>query len=481
MHSRSPKELAAAHVSKVYAEQSEWDLIAEVGLDRGIFEEVEESEIFHANGRPILAGAMGVEKEKEIDGRIQHCLRFITILTPLNQLTKDIPGDAGLLPFVAHAVLLILGPEECALVDSEDFTSCFNLMLMPRAWRGFMAFERKVSGSVKGPGESDFRIAIRTVPMGWRGAVDLVQHCVRHIVFELAEIDPLSEIRKGADFPPGPMYSIVYLDSFDHIRVLARNLALRAEDTESAEHKRFKTVCAELGLPFNVAKSLVGNFKGTLQGGEFDGWQGFFGHKRSRSHRLVYLTLGLILQEFVSTPAARHWAGLACFAASYRRPLFSCLGVIFQRIEAEEMLQVDGPFVEELLSLVGLLPLAVTNLRAQLHNHISCSDASPSGGGAAIASEFSKLEPIGPGRAPEQNQYLCPAKCGYVGVSMEAVIAHRDRGCPGPPKGALGAFAEVSVGTVTALQGRGCPDPPKGAWERAQKVTCRGRQCLHRR
>ena len=98
-------------------------------------------------------------------------------------------------------MLLILGPEECVLVDSEDFISCFNLMRMPEAWRGFMAFERKVSGKVRGPGLPDFRIAIRTVPMGWKGAVDLVQRCVRKVVFELAEVDPATEVKKKHDFP----------------------------------------------------------------------------------------------------------------------------------------------------------------------------------------------------------------------------------------------------------------------------------------
>ena len=54
-----------------------------------------------------------------------------------------------------------------------------------------------------------------------------------------------------------------------------------------------------------------------------DGWRGLFGHRRPRSHHLPFLTLGLVSKAIIGDSAARHWAGLACFAASYRRPMYA--------------------------------------------------------------------------------------------------------------------------------------------------------------
>ncbi|CAK0858151.1 unnamed protein product [Prorocentrum cordatum] len=368
-------------------------------------------------------------------------LRFITIMTPVNQFMATLEGDANKLPYLGHALLIILGSCEEALVDSEDFESCFNLFVQPLAWRGFTAYERMVSGFVKGPDCSDFRVGIRTVPMGYRGAVDLVQLLVRRLVFVRAGVAPETEVAKGSLFPTGPDYSMVVLDSFDYVRVLDKALAGSELERESPEHARFVGVCRELGLPLNVGKRLVGSYRATIQGGESDGKLGLYAHARRRSRHAIRLSMGMLMDSAWTEGVVRHWGGLACYAASYRRPLYSVLQDIFRLLECPGELKTPNlQVLTEIITFAGLLPMAAGSLRAEVYEHISITDASPTGGGAA---------------AP----YPCPARCGYAAGGLEELLAHRrkpegpDTGpcCQALELGSFPTFVEVFSGTSAKL------------------------------
>ncbi|CAK0829300.1 unnamed protein product, partial [Prorocentrum cordatum] len=177
--------------------------------------------------------------------------------------------------------------DEGAVVDSEDFVSCFNLLRMPRSWDGFLVYERPVSGAVLGRrAEDTFRVSLTTVPMGWSGAVAVVQAVVRRLVFGEAEVDLATEV--------------------------AKSKAMAGQ--ESPEHRRFVGVRRRLGLPLNKAKSLIASFQALLQGGEFE-----------EQPASAPTGAGVVAAE----AALRRWAGLACFCAGYRRPLFSILQDVF--------------------------------------------------------------------------------------------------------------------------------------------------------
>ena len=329
-----------------------------------------------------------------------------------------------------------------AIVDSEDFTSAFNLVRMPEAWAGFLVYEKEVSGSVLGRDPEDYyRFAITTVPMGWSAAVAVIQAVVRRLVFGEAEVEVATEISKVKEFPVGPDFSLVYLDSFDFLRVRCRQVLRELEGRESPEHQRFVRVCEHLGLPLNLGKGIVGNCCAVLQGGEFDGRVGLLGHGRNRGRHLVRLSLGLASWTSCSEALLRHWAGLACFAATYRRPLYSILSGIFPAIEGfghEE--ELGTGLLEEILVFASLCPLAVSNLRAKVLDQISCSDASPSGGGAATADHLSLLfrPSFTPVAITAESGLPCPGRCGCTFVSWDDLHKHRSMmdTCPGSPMAA---------------------------------------------
>ena len=121
--------------------------IAQVGLDRGISWEVDEYEVFKSpSGVPVYVGAMGVDKSSSSEGGL---LRFVSIWCPVNHFLPPLEGDAKRLPYLGHALLILLAEGESALTDSEDLQSCFNLFAQPESWKGFGAFEKLVSGKVQ--------------------------------------------------------------------------------------------------------------------------------------------------------------------------------------------------------------------------------------------------------------------------------------------------------------------------------------------
>ncbi|CAK0857154.1 unnamed protein product, partial [Prorocentrum cordatum] len=427
------------HVSRVHASQHEWDKLAGEGLRRGIFQEIEGNRVFKAkDGSRLLNGAMGVNKFKEVQGKAMHHLRAITIMTPLNQHLREITGEVDYLPCIAHAILIILGADEEAVVDSEDFVSCFNLVRMPRSWTGFLAYEKPVSGSVLGrPDGCDFLIGITTVPMGWSGAVAVIQAAVRRLVFGDAEVDVQTRIARCKPFPRGPDYSLVYLDPFDFIRKRCRQALGELGGSESKEHARFLDACRLMGLPLlNAGKTLVGSYRAALQGGEFDGRPGSLARSQKRGRHLIRLTSGMAAQGFWPEVVLRHWAELACYARSYRRPLFSLMAEVFTTMDNCHGGDVfHEAALDEIILFAALAPLAATNLRAPLAPRISCTDASPDGGGAGLAASFSKVlgascAAQGPRRSCQGVPFGSAPRCLHVGLEglyeqMGAPIAEK--------------------------------------------------------
>ncbi len=81
-----------------------------------------------------------MDKCKEVDGILEHHLRFISILTPLNMYMRKLCGGSWLLPQASLLNMVVLGEGEFMWVDGEDRMSCFNLFVLPDAWRVLLLF-----------------------------------------------------------------------------------------------------------------------------------------------------------------------------------------------------------------------------------------------------------------------------------------------------------------------------------------------------
>ncbi len=56
---------------------------------------------------------------------------------------RKINGDRWLLPQATFFNMVVLGEGELVWVDGEDLQSCFNLFVLPEAWRGYCCCSKK--------------------------------------------------------------------------------------------------------------------------------------------------------------------------------------------------------------------------------------------------------------------------------------------------------------------------------------------------
>ena len=208
------------HQSRVRASDDEWCKVVKAAHERGLMVAVELDEVFKdQKGRPVLNGAGAVKKEKKIGGKVVQTQRFISNLIPSNMFQDRLEGDDKLLPYLGQLTLLEQEEDEVWLVDSEDFTSCFNLFRLPPVWYKFMAFEKPVDASLLGGAAGRMVYpAMAVLPMGWVSSVAVVQSIVRSLVFKEADIPVESEIAKTQPLPADEDLTVIYLDSYDQLR-----------------------------------------------------------------------------------------------------------------------------------------------------------------------------------------------------------------------------------------------------------------------
>ena len=125
---------------------------------------------------------------------------------------------------------LVLNEKEIMLCFSEDQSGCFHAYEIPCCWRGFFVLERKVPWQALGIERSgETRVRVRTCPMGWIQAVDLIQEAHRRLLTlpqpQGAGLDWKKFVRMGAPVPepsetaPRDWYS-VYVDNFDQGKIV---------------------------------------------------------------------------------------------------------------------------------------------------------------------------------------------------------------------------------------------------------------------
>ena len=114
--------------------------------------------------------------------------------------------------------------------------------------------------------------------------------------------------------------------------VAAEGYQLGASNEKSPVMQNFVNACSKFGLPLNLGKSVVRSFVGACLGGELDGVSGILRVSQEKSHVFASKTAAILSCKQVNQVACQHWAGVACFSAGFRRPIFSVLQEIFQFI-----------------------------------------------------------------------------------------------------------------------------------------------------
>ena len=438
MQSILPPEEWPKDIPKSYVRASDetWCKLVEEGYRRGLFQACPEAEVLtDPTGRKILNGAGAVQKFKG-----DRCLqRFISIFCPLNSVSRKITGDEDTLPYVGQVNLLFVPEEAEVVIDSEDMASAFNLFEMPTGWRGLFCYEKQVPAHFLGlEGDAPTYVSLRTVPMGWISAVGIVQAAIRHLAFEEAGLPLEAEVQKWKELPAGDRL-LLYLDSVDQLRIVSKPLAKLCAGENSEEHTRFKEACIRKGLPTNAAKSLAGSLKGSLQGGELRSEDGVFMLQETKMKWDIGMAAYLLSQANWNPREVASTIGRLVFAAAFRRPLLAVMDELFQFVRHWKEGKPTASQVDELVSMMALLPLAFTNVRACVYGKLSATDASPTGAGSCIAGQLKR-----PRDVPNPKQLACgqcrgdmtelmasgedvecPLHCGTRLCSMECFLEHR--------------------------------------------------------
>jgi hypothetical protein len=417
--------LAECPPARVIAEPGEWDKIKQGLIDHHILRPLKPEEVSDVGSEEIIGGCFGVAKSDGVG------CRFIMNLVPLNSVCRGMEGECRTLPYFGQALVTKLEAHEKQLYYSEDLRAFFYLFALPQEWHVFMRIGDSRSSS------RSTMVGSTVLPMGWKNSVSIAQHLHRQLPARLAKagrdvLPAWAEVRKdrvGVMHPGGrrsPDYQI-YLDNFDHSVTLPSHQAHDFVGRVSRWQQLMREVYAELGLPINDKKSVVGSTSAVMLGGVKDGETGELRPSAEKVGKALRLVLDTLVAGRCSFHQLQATVGRLVYLAQYRRPVMSCFRGVFEyltpgggrlgwksrdgrfRAGTEELEEYGDPaarqdqwgyprgrydlpgnVLEELAMGVVLLPLARMDFRLHTLAGVSASDASEQGGGACLSSSLTK-------------------------------------------------------------------------------------------
>eukprot|EP00971_Amphidinium_carterae_P036486 717414-Amphidinium_carterae.2 len=138
------------------------------------------------NDKPLVNGLFGVPKPGEfvdVAGQELPMLRLIMNLTASKSIMGDVPADIATLPRMTQWRTICLADGVGLCVSGEDLKRC--LLNCPAFWlEPVFVFNMPLCADDLGiPGGCARRwVAARVVPMGWKGALGLVQFLHRRML-----------------------------------------------------------------------------------------------------------------------------------------------------------------------------------------------------------------------------------------------------------------------------------------------------------
>ena len=228
--------------------------------------------------------------------------------------------------------------------------------------------------------------ALSSLAMGDTQAVELAQSCHLGLGLQAGIIttDNLTTLYK-----PVPRTSTmvgVVIDDFVTLSKVERDAQGPSEGAKLAEE--MQNLYESVNLIPNKKKAFRDQSKASFWGIDLDGETGLIRGSLKRAIPLAGLVLQIVKLGVATTDLIQVVAGSLISLMIFRRRLLSLLDSLFNAIKgrgARDIFVLDGRTKSDLLSLVVLLPLAVTNMRAKPARYVGASDASNWGEAGVIA------------------------------------------------------------------------------------------------
>ena len=377
---------------KVMVADEDWGEVCQGLVRTGVCVYLKRDEVFSTDQGLLLNGMFGVTKDEVKDG--VEVYRLIMNLIPLNNITEPMAGDINTLPTWSLMNPFHIQPSEDLLVSSEDVRCFFYTMSVPCDWWPFLAFNKVVPDDALPHdlrGEEVF-LASRVLPMGFLNSVSLAQHVHRNLALasttpggELAN-PPECELRKDRTLPEVPASWRIYLDNYDLLERVDKVTGHDLSGSVAAGVLALRQQYEVWDVPRNTKKSVTRAKRAEVQGALVDGELGVAFPKPDKLGKYLAATLKLLSQPRVSQRQMQVVCGGLVYVAMYRRPLLGCLNVVWRFVESfkqsrHKFQTLPAECRLELLRFLGLFPLAKLNFRLGMHEQVTCSDASTSGGG----------------------------------------------------------------------------------------------------
>eukprot|EP00438_Fugacium_kawagutii_P028520 Skav226749 [mRNA] locus=scaffold3942:27571:31074:- [translate_table: standard] len=374
---------------KVMVSDDDWGDVCKGLVGAGVCTWIEEHEIFHVHGYPLLNGMFGVTKDEFTESGTE-IFRLIMNLVPFNQLSMPLSGDVDTLPSWGMMSPFFLQPSENLLISSEDVKCFFYVLGLPPQWSKYLAFNKPVPASALPEhlqGRSVY-IASRVLPMGYLNSVSLAQHVHRVMVGKTQNLAnlPHEELRKDRPMTNAASAWRVYLDNYDLLEKVEATQMVSAQGSLAPGVLALREQYERWNIPRNNKKSVVRSSLTEMQGATVNGTLGVAYPREVKLSRYFALAFDLAGRPSGTQKQWQVACGGLVYFTMFRRPLLGGLNRVWAHIESFEQnrKRVQATPMDckaEILRLLGLLPLARMNFRWDMHPMVTCSDASTLGGG----------------------------------------------------------------------------------------------------
>lgn len=283
---------------------------------------------------------------------------------------------------------MIIPPDEIGLVSGNDLRDFYYLFMASESRR-----RRNILATPISPKEIShlhcMTPELRSVPsvycslaslaMGDTQAVELAQTCHVGLGVQCGVIDSENLICVQRALPRASTSVGVVIDDFITIQRLKASLVDKGRSPAALLADRMQEKYRSVNLIPHPKKAFRDETHCSFWGIDFDGVQGIIRGSLKRAVPLAGIILRLVKIGYATADLLQVISGALISLLLYRRRIMSLMDSLFDSFrnrDPRSIIELSGEVKGDLLTLVALMPVAGTNIRAPVSPRITATDAS---------------------------------------------------------------------------------------------------------
>ena len=289
--------------------------------------------------------------------------------------------------------------------EAEDFLPDASFM---DAWHWADVRPRKLDRAAWTPSAGEIpgmcQVALTAALMGDLNAVTVCQQAHRRMLLACGGLEQEELLLPGKPFPCGALFGDAYVDDLAVFLIL--HFSHRGVQEDEVRLARIFNQYENVGFSTNAKGVLFEADRVDVWGAELRGFRGTVGYGLQKGCTLSMVTL-LACTRGLSGKQLSQLLGTWSYACAYRREALSVIDIGFlasRQLPQHRRTLPSGALLDELMALVGLMPLLESDLRAKPHLQLLASDASAEGLGGWAAPIDECDEDTPPSKAKERRR-----------------------------------------------------------------------------